>query len=394
MELPYRVLRQKLSEHPLVSKVTSNYFNIMVTWKSGIKEKWAINRKERMGRSIYKSSIAPIVIPISKWWEDLSNDKKLVKSYKFGINELEHDVTKYPNFTRWSWSEFVKLGFYEQRIFVHEFLQFVLDNGWNNNQYSENVLNHSLQLVFDEQLKTYSYGRGWKLGRRYAKEKPGHRLIDHYIPLDRYGKHSYSGFLDRRTKFHVTLLYRGIVNLIRYNRSLIKKGEKPKYLYFDYDSLLANLRFHREKAMVAKIRPISLYRSIIKEFGMSGKSMYDFDPLYGEKSIAAFAEECPYYYRPTCPFDMGANGLAKFLGTSFAEDHGGRYDFTIIDFNFKFKPDLFKIVMETVYPKVDSMIMFVDNFNIEEIIAKYKPRKSIPMRVSRFNMINGAFLLI
>ena len=398
MELPYRVFKHKLAEHPLVKKVCSNYYNISVLWSSGIRERYLISRIERRGKFSFKTSVPTIAIPPSTWWEDLSNNKQLVKTYKFGINEFEHDVAKYPNFTRWSWAEYNKLGFYEQRIFLHEFFQFVLDNGWVDNKYNDQILNNSLQLIYDESPRSFSYGRGLKLFKTYkSKEKPGIRLIDNFFPLYRYGKGSSSAIFNKNSIFGRRTIYRAIVNIAKSNALAVKNGNKIKYPYFDYESLLLNIRATKRTLKMAKTRPINLYRSIIKHFGMSGKSMYDFEPHFGEKCIAATVEECFYAYRPTCPFDMQADGLAKFFNTNFKKDSGTgteRYDFAIIDFNFAFNIELFNIVLKDVYQRVDSMIVFVDNKHKKEVLSKVKVVQSIPIRTGMTEDLNGEFIMI
>lgn len=394
MEQALRRLKTKLEEHHLVQKVSVNYFYFLVVWKSGIKERLIINRYENKNeakRNYYlRSKIRPHFMPPANWWEDISNNKQIKPEYLENV-EYEENCDDFSNLINWKWSDYTEARFYERLIQIHEILQYVLDNGWKKQKFPENTLIDSMQKVYLESLKPYTLSRkkGFKLRNYAGKEKPGEKILQHFMPYDYYGNDS-SNFLMNNKK-NTRKIYLAIRNVINRNKILKKKGRKT-FLDFNYNNIFKCMRINKSQIRSYKLRHIGLYRSIIKHFELNGMSYYDPDPFMGECYLASIVEGCPYYFNNTIPFDECSKNLSNFLKTEI-NINSTRCDFSIFDNSFKFNMTLFEEYFALMKENSDLSIIFINNENMQEWLLKHpNPHDKLEMKFCKNPALNGFYL--
>lgn len=400
MEQAYRRLKTELLNNPLVDDVDLSYLYIIVTWKSGIKERLVTKRFLNRNSLVYysKSKIRPWFMPPAMWWEDLSNGLKPMPHYLDNV-EYEDDLDKYSNLINWKWSDYKKAKFFERLITVHEIFQYIIDNGWKEQKYPEHSLTNSLQLVYNEKLQQFKLKRSGYKTRSYPRlaERPAQKLLEHFMPYGFYGRDDPYYYMSTKTPRSKKRVYLAIRNIINRNYALEKKGRK-KFFDFNYNNILKMMRLqHRSSIRVApySIRQINLFVTIMKDLDLEGKSFYDVNPMMGELHIAAHVLNCPYYYRESIPFDQGSKELSKFINSHCEIDEGNStYDFGIYDGNFFFDYDRTQHAFELLNEKTNLAMIFIPNEFYDKWISEHKKHDDeIKLMISRNKMKCGRLLL-
>lgn len=388
MEQAYRRLLKTLEENPLVDRAKYTHCYINIWWKSGIKERLIVHRYENNDFLLnrYRKSPVwrPVFLPQAMWWEDLSQNSVPILNYSDNVSELNDDVSKYSNLANWKWSDYEQCGAWERILLVHTVLQYVMDHGWKNQIFPEDTLNNSLQMVFNEKLNLYEAKDGYKLRSFNGKERPGDKLIQHFMPCGHYGKNDPYYYLSTGSLPQKRRIYLAIRNIINRNKILKKKGRK-QFLDFNYDSIMKCMRKKRTsyKIIPYRLKQIGLYRTLIKRFDLNNQSFYDIDPLLGEKYLSCMVEQCPYYYRETAPFDDKCQKLAEFTSYDCTADTDGHYDFAIFDNGFVFDEDILEESWKIFENKVDMLIIFVQNPHMDIWLERHPdPIESISMKPS------------
>lgn len=387
-------------QDPRIKKVKSDYNGFIVYWNNHIKEKIQIARRYYGKKIRSKKKHFLLVVPEVWWWDKLSNDKIVARHFKYNINELElNNSDEYFNLSKWSYQDFETLKFYDKLMFMHGLLDFIVEHGWKPFKYPDEVLRENYQNILNEGTNSHRRRNGYRLAKYFFKNKdrPGDLILEHFMPNGHYNLSNNKFIYNFKHKNTICRWYKAIRRIIRKNK-WFKKEEINKTIDFDYKTLIKAIKVsdRRQKFFKSfKFRPIALYRVIIKDLGLSGKTFFDFEPRYGEKFLAAVVEECPYYFRPTCPFDTYYKDVAKFIEYDdiSEEDKSIRYDFSIIDFDFKFNKSVFDYYMKNYFNKIDVNVIFVSNPYVEEIMKKYPPTKKIPMRICHFEPLNGYFFI-
>lgn len=374
-----------------------------MTWKSGIRERLVLHRYENDEYLRLKYLRSPVYrphfLPKALWWDELSDGIKINPTFLEDINTIENDPEDYPMLVNWRWKDYQNSKFFERLIMIHEIVEYVKKHGWSFIQYPITTLNEDLQSIFSDNIKNYKFKTKhvYRFVSFRGRNRPGLKILKHFMPFGFYGKYQPSYLMDIKSIPNTKRLYRAIRNVISNNYRLEKKSRYKKRYDINYDTIL---KFMRNKAKNCtkvykdKIRHVGLYRLLIKDFELSGKTFYDIDPYMGEKSLASFAENCPYYYRPTPPFDEYNDKLAQFLNFEFnISKDGHRHDFTIFDNDHRLDLETYEAVLEELPKKVDTALVFVPNPIIDEITKKYKPDNSYTMRVSKAPHLNGEWLL-
>lgn len=397
MEQAYRKLIKELENHRLVESIDHNYYEIKIKWKSGIKERLILNKSENKyyTKKYLRSKVyRPWFVPKALWWEDISNGRMPKPNYLFGINDIEHDVSKYPNFINWNWSDIQKSYFFERLILVHEILDFIIKNGWKDYQFPENVLANDLNIIINEDLSSYKMKKinFYRLKRHPKGIRPGEKIIKHFLPYGDYGLDNPSYMFNCTKKSDIKRIYLAIRLIFTRNQRAKQKGSK-KRIDVNYQNIMRTMRCKRQSIKPHIIKQIGLYRRLIRDFNFVGKSFYDIDPMFGEKAIAAFSEDCHYYFNKTCPFDIRAPKLSKFLNYDFIEDDNKtRYDFSIYDSEYHHEEVLDEI-MKIMPTKVDYLLIYIKNMYYDDFIKKHKPIKYFNMKTSKLNKYCGKWLL-
>ena len=330
-----------------------------------------------------------------RWWDQLCENKVVPRYLKYNINEIDLNDNEYFNLSKWSYEDFSKLKFFDRYMFVHDLLDFIMEHGWKPFKYPDEILIKNYKDVVDENIKSHKRLTGYRLAKNTFKNKdrPGDLILEHFMPNGYYNLSSTKLIFNFKHKYTIHKWYRAILRIIYKNRRM-KKAGSTRVIDFDYKTIIKSIKVsdYKDKHFkICKFRPVSLYRALISDLGLSGKTFFDFEPRYGEKFLAAAVEECQYYFRPTCPFDTYYKDVAKFIGyDGISEfDESIRYDFSIVDFDFKFNKSVFDHYMKNYFKLVDTNVIFVSAPFADDISKLYPPSKKIPMIVSNFPGLNG-----
>lgn len=397
MEQAYRRLIERLSKHELMQEVIDyNHHEIKILWKSGIKERLVLPRTETSPyrkSSFYRSKIyAPVFVPKAMWWEDLSNDYYSKHNYLENINDIEYNIENYKNFINWKWSDFIKSKFFERLITTHKILDFIIKNGWNQEKYPIKSLNEDLNLVLNDDLTKYKLKKIDFYALRYHKGgvRPGEKILRHFFPMGDYSRKNPSNLFNCKNIDDIRRVYKAIKILIHKNYRL--KDKPKKIIDINYRNLLKCMRYNKTPVAVYKHRQIGLYRRLMQDLDLNGKSFFDIDPSFGERALAAYVEDCPYFYNPTCPFDACASELSKFINYEFNIADDRRYDFSIYD-NEIYNKIIFENILNTMSEKVDVGLIYLKNLYYDDFIKTNKPDKYFNMKTSRMSQYCGKWLL-
>lgn len=394
MEQAYRKLIKKLSEHELVESVSGSYYDIKVCWKSGIKERIVLQRRENNAfkrlRYLKSPKYRPHFAPRAVWWEDLSNGYEVVPNYFEGINEFEHNLDDHPGFINWKWSEIERMGFYERLILMHRILQFFIDNGWKKLIYPQQSLADDVNLILSDDLTKYKLKKIDFYCLRRHKQRPGEKIIKHFMPYGHFGYNNPSHLLKCETFRDIKRIHSALRLL--FNRNLKNPKKKSDINYNTVLGVIKNPTLHKQAKLYIP-RQIGLYRRIIKDLELSGRSFYDVEPFLGERSLAAYAEGCPYHFKPSCPFDENSKALGKFLGCEFYEDSDDRrYDFSIYD-NENYDLDTLLHVHKLMSEKVDTGLIYIQNMYYDDFRAHHEPDEVRHMKTSRSFQYCGRWMI-
>lgn len=401
MEQAFRKLKNELLNLPSIVEVKTNYYYFQIKWKYGIKERLILNKfdnNDKLKTRYLKSHIRPHFLPKALWWEELSNNKKPKIHYLENV-EFEENIENFSNLVNWKWSDYLECKFFERLLLIHEILQYVIDNGWKEQRFPENTLRHSMQLIYDEGPDPYKYKnrnrKGYRTRGYNNKEKPGDKLIQHFMPYGFYGKNDPKYMLDCSHARNIRRTYFAIRNIISKNKLLKQKGRK-QFLDFNYANIIKCMRDQRRSVYLKpyRMRQIGLFRVLINDLDLAGKSFYDVDPELGELHLVAHSMGCPYYYRESAPFDEHGPKMSEFLKSDCHADKDGiRYDFGIYYNNF-FDYDLTKEAFEIMKNKVDLLIIFVEYSAINEWLKEYPGcHQKIPLNRNKNPNYHGDFLL-
>ena len=393
-----------MEDSGLVKKVILHYKFIKVYWNSGIREKYWI-RRYIIGFISAWTPFKNRFLPEVKWWNELSNGHVMPKTYLYGHNDSLIKGDDIEPYAKWSWNDYYKSGMYERIMFVHNFLDYLMKHRWVPPKYTDDFLRTEYQRMINHGITAHKHDKThYSVGAHYGKKgKPEDAIIRHFMPWDIMGKYILYRMYNKsrmRSKF-----YKAIYSIINSNwaKWRIKKRKIKKRVKYTDFSIMSIMKFtkpprsSRRRMDFYKIKPVSLYRLIMRDNGFGGKSFYDFDPWLGEKSLAASLEGCKCYYRPTCPFDVCQKPMADFLNMEFHEDDGlQKYGFTIIDNNFASDNNdyLTMHILNEVKKRVEVLILYIRNNRYKYIMEFCKPYKVMNVRLSQYQRSNGKFLFI
>jgi hypothetical protein len=391
MEQVFRKLIKELKNNPIVEKVTINYYEIKIKWKNGFKQRLILNKPENEFKDLsYRRS--PIYnyhyMPLAYWWSDISDNKKLKPNYLEDINEIEHDLKEYRGMINWKYKDYENLKEYDRLIVISEIMDYIITNEWINPKYPKVSLTDDINNLLNDNPNTYKIHK-FK-GYHTKATKPGEKLIKNFMPFAYYSKRSISTYVlfDFKKLYNIKRLYRTLLLIIKINEELKQKNKKTR-IDFNYETIsryfVTKRRYEKRKKYLAyRIKQLGVYRSLIQDLELNGKSFYDIDPYLGENALIAYSEKCPYYYRPTCPFDEHCHELEKFLNYKFNIDEKGHYDFTIYDFTIHDLPDKyeeFTKIFKILKSKADIVIIHSSNRHCEPLknLNIQKPDQILPI---------------
>jgi hypothetical protein len=366
---------------------------IKVYWKTGITERWFIPRV----RPWYNTTQELWVIPKARWFDELSNGYKVPKIYMYNLNEIEHKKEDIEFSACWMWEDYKKAGFYEKMMFINEVTKHFMTCKIGY-KYPKDVLYQDYQDMINEKEESYYFKGMYRFSKkhRYAVHKPGQLLFENFLPTLYYGKDNLINLLDWTYKFNATRFYRAIRGIIRHNKKVEKKikSNNRTTLDFSFRNISKFMCMKMKKRVRPfKWRPVPMYRHIIRKLRYNGLSIYDYEPRYGEKAMAAANEGCEYYYNQTMPFDEYADELADFLGCKFYVDEGYNYDIAIVDFNYFIEEyEEIQYYMDNYREKTDRLLIYVPNKFIDRFRDEHGGQDWEKVRFCKYEPENGRWV--
>lgn len=395
MEQAYRRLISELEIHPYVRWLRYDYKCIKIRWKTGIGERLYFNRylTKHLFKTWYKSSkYRPIKVPHVYWWDQLSNGRKIEPHYLCGVNDIEYDLHDYVSLKYWKWIDYRRANFYERLLFVQELMMFFMENKWQDFRYPDNILLDSYNEAANEDISNYKHKDNYKCVTR--KEKPGIKLMQHFMPFGLYSTNSPSFYFKFKSRWYRKKLYNSIRRIILRNRILERKGRKKSFHNFSYRTVLKFMNMNKRTIKTYRFKPLGIYRRLINDYDLTSKTFFDADPGMGEKALSAFIENCPYFYVDSCPFDHYGPKMAEFLNMPINKfDESSRYDFSILDNEFLFDEKRIDDYMNKYSKHVDMSFVYVNDKNVIKITDKYPPNEMVGFYIHPYSSSRGKLLI-
>lgn len=340
--------------HPLVRKVIYKYDYLNVYYKSGIIEKWILNRL--VSRKIWvKSRIYNKIFELkrARWIDDVYDGDTVNMTYLYRLNNIEYRSEDISNYANWSFRKFKKLKQVDRKLFIHEMMDYFAKYKYNSWQkLPDNILGRDIEYLFNIDPKCHHHKDGINIFKLRRLVDFGTIFIKNFIPTHLYCKLNI--YLSMKSRLYYIYLYNTINNLIESNKT------DPVTKDFNVDNLTLFYKTKNGEVPLWKILPITYYRAIIDKYDLTGRSFLDIDPQFGEKSIASVMCDCDHYYVEVCPFDLAADGIANFFNKRFIPDDGVmRYDFSIVDFGLKFDMRYFEHIIRNYRHRVDILFILV-----------------------------------
>jgi hypothetical protein len=324
-KLELRQLVQKLRQHPIVEHAKYKHNHIWIHYKTGTKEKWYHNPPLRPIRHL---------LPENPTEGPPLHIRRETEYFSLDNNAIDNERLFYINYKEWH-----KANFFDQRIIPQMLIAKLLNEGWLPTKYTTADLLRDWVAVtkIDPFLHHFCDGHIRLHGR--LNHKHGRLIMEHFGEW----AHVIKELWQERLR-----LNHGIWRLLKMKRNITRMS-------------LSHIVAARAGHVI--LNP-TLYRGIIKYFGLSGAKIADPSPGYGAKAMAAVMEGCQYHC--ATPLD----GLAKLLGTTFYPlTPDEEYDVVFLDYHFKDHiddPDL----------KADIKIVYIPENKQHEYP---KPIKTIPI---------------
>lgn len=264
------VLRQ-LKANKLVSNVSFErvYGNgtFSVTFVDGITETWYISN------NISESHVFDFVMPDDNWFKN-----KQIRTYReFETNPLNPTYESLQSYFLVSKKDLKEAGFCEVRLKVHELICELVKEGWIPFKYPEQGLRHDFELIRNRDLNKYAEG-SHRIAPYRSTINYGRLLIMHFNDISDI-RYSYRPTF--RESWAPVPLFQAICSLTRNNRN-ITRSSIHKFMSTMGGRNISGFR-------IPLVHP---WQIIFHKFKVT--SVYDLEPNYGEKAIAAAASGVKY----------------------------------------------------------------------------------------------------
>ena len=245
------------------------------------------------------------------------------------------------------YQNYKKGSFYEQRLNIQKYIEKIILEFNNNIQYSQKELIKDLRLLHDsDPISNHRYKKKLNVCAHHAKNPPGLSLVEGLSFLLEDGPISDNIKLPNK-------LYHAIKHLLK-KRKNISIHNMINWLVAGEERFLCP----------------NLYRAILQTFNLSGINIYDPEPDYGSKAIAATLENCNYHSDNTAKLTK----LAQFLGTNYYPNNLDSYDCILIDRRFSKNHALIDI--KELLKLTGMLIVYISNGE-ENLVPK--PDRIVPI---------------
>lgn len=270
--------------------------------------------------------------------------------FKGGIIQIGHQFEDpaYHEFFEINYKHWKMGSFVEQRLAVHRLIKLILERGWVETDYPNNVLVEELKKINeDPERKFFRKGRIWTTGNT------GRIFVEQFFYWRIRGKRTIKTAWREPRSLSVAIghIIKRKKNITRFNLMdrLIKI---PTYYY--------------------KLVSPCVYRTIFRYFKLRNLVVADPCPGPGSKAIAATIEGMVYHS------ELELDKLGAFLGTSYERLDRGIYDLVILDNNLIDDPDKIEALMEDWKNKASMMLVYVPR-SLQSRLPK--PYKFVHIRV-------------
>jgi len=337
-----RVMQHELSKLPVVRYAKFRRYTLLVSYRSGIVEKY---RYAGTIRNRYKTYF------IKEHGSFIKNVRNIIHVYGRGMM----GECPYPAHVKVN-RDFTGLTSIEKRIAVHTFLAEISERRWMQMTHPMDVLMADLEKCRNTDHNRYFIDKVFQPSIRGGREAPGHYIAEHFF------KFSFGPLI--ASKLNNEARYRSVARYLRRRkRSELSFRNFMRFICADTKTKVLfgrKFKFYRDFG--------SVY-SILKILGVKG-SILDLSPSYGYNALAAAVAGLEYKYLPGHKIEkILNNGFADFVGLKHNQYMGENVG-AILHHDFFF-PDIEKI--KSHYDKAERIIVFVPRNVKDEIVAKFKP---------------------
>jgi len=352
-------IKRKLDEHPLVARYNHTYTGLgeyfFVRFTDGTYEVWESRQGTRFELDkpcYYYLTNAKMRLPREN--AILDREIKIHKQFE-SIDGSYSELFSVPL------KEYMRAGFINRRLFVHEFAQKLVDEGWVDLNYPLDELDNEYKAYLNDSDKRYRYTPNKIVmvnGERYRCRN----LIEHFFPIKLFEGKGWRASLGEGWKSQRKLAI-AVSNVMRkcydINRSNVVR-EMANDRHLGYGPRIPNPTF---------------WRAIIDRFAPDTESIRDVEPDWGGKALAASFFAADYYY-DDFPYHEAFEELGNFVGANFKKYDNENCDLCILsDMPVNAETALNRIT-ENI-DKYDKCIIIVDHDSYNEVAGKFKPSRKL-----------------
>lgn len=306
--------------------------------------------------------ISDHIMPIVRHYlpDDPYDGEDLILRNEFPYDPLGGNAETYEEFFLVSGSDYKRSNFASQRIICNELVHNIKEN-WRHLEYPHDILVEDYKRILEFDIDKHLY-RNY-LGILTCYDNRG-------VP----GKYVMASLTNWVSRFDKRMS--GGMRIMTAINKLLRRGKDVTR-----GSLLSALSVH-----INYISP-TVYRKIIREFGLSGKSIADPRTDYGSKMIGCILEGCTYH----C--SKQHSRLAEFLNADVHPLDEDYYDAVFLDYSFKPSESIWKD-LEVWKEKTDFLLVYIPKSIFGDIRSFWKPEISIPVEGGCMIPVMGFFCLL
>lgn len=266
--------------------------------------------------------------------------------------------------------ELYKSTFVEQRIAIHNFVDYLTKRGWIHPKYPQYIIDAEWQKIVNSEGKRFFYeGMFSAYPRQQKEETAGLKLVEHFFGLDELWaafKHPKRALrlIDALAKRHVKV---SLHNMIRVCSTVLPRHK------------------------IVKVWDPGVYVWIFRHLRQTG-TVLDLHPCFGHKAMACAAAGLKYTTIPTPRFQKALdNGFAEFIGLQYEPYCGQPVDLLINDRDFQ------GTAFEDADPYISQakrMLYYVKRADRAVKVSAYKPHSVIPVKTRQANRLPDYLFLI
>jgi hypothetical protein len=350
-----RLALKILKKNSLVKKITHSYYKVKTTFSTGISETWVLR-----DHHIFKFSTFSSRFPTSNLFI-----REIPTYSEFETRPLDEDENEFLKpFFILQRKDIDKAGFLDIRLAVHTLIDKLLSEGWIDLKYPKPMLQQDLSILLDCDPNRFFMEPN--LISAFAKygyhqlSTPGRTLAEHFL---RWGDHSDGKKTLREVWTDPSSLFSAIQELLGTAKDITRSNIVRHF----------GIRGGRRHSGPKYFDP-RMYYSLIKNLFPNAKSVYDANPKWGSKMLAAAAAEQEY---AADALSDGLQEMAEFVGCDARIVENKKYDIGILSDTEPMKAEEAIPALDRSLRMCKGTLILVDRSDVEEIKSKFMPRRSI-----------------